>query len=429
MPPLGYTPVRPHILTCQGPGVPGTNPEGVNADLVEHIQQLGGESQSDSVFILDLQHTVERLIGPSPGQHWTTRLVQAAVACGAREVQFVFHRVSIDVFVLGGSVPPADQLFCQATSNERPQETAVRHLIAALRGLFQLPTKSIQWESGGEMVEVAANRLTHKPLRVIDSTPSLSVRVKFQLRRLLYMRQIASDYKEVCDRARLCPIPILVDSRLISHCEPPVPVSKNISAVWVGEERDGERHFPLYLGDATGSPSKDGIYIGEEDSWITRRSSPEAGLYSCPLVVCLTKSRQRSGVGTVHWLVDGVLVEQTSLPCPVDKWEVDLVLPATLDNLEATGCGPKDPDRLIPRELVIETLRAVHDTLKPYPKALESALLTPAGDTTWAKMDKVLFSCMFTLAAEGWRASTEAHWSGEELLDSLRRMSEGLAAS
>ncbi len=404
----------------------GTKPKGMAKTLVEHIQQLGGESKSDSVFVLDLQNALERLIGPNTGQHWATRLVQAAVACGSREVRFVFRRVSIDVTVVGGRLPTADQLFCLATCNEPLEDVSLRHFVAALRGLFQLATRSLEWESGGEKMEFSGNKLTRSASKAGET--SLSVRVKFQLRRLLYMRQIASDYKEVCDRSRLCPIPVLVDSRPISRCEPPTPVTKNISAVWVSEEREDGFHFPIYLGDATGSASKDGIYIGEEDSWITRRSSAEAGMYSCPLIVCLTKSRQRSGMGTVHWLVDGILVEQTRLPCPVDKWEVDLVLPATLDDLEATGCGPKDPDKLIPRELVAETLQAVHDTLKPYPKALESALLTPTGgDTAWAKMDKVLFSCMFTLAAEGWRASTEAHWSGEELLDSLRQVSEGMA--
>lgn len=402
--------------------------------LADHIVALGGSKASEGSFLLEPGVVLEKLIQealPSAGL-WTVKLVQAAVAAGADEVKFTFNKMSIDFSIKGGHLPSSAELFHWSTSNQGHPPDSALHLMAAIRSLYRLSPRALTWSSHSQgvpdRIDIAGNKVTYGQRSSSMGDSSFRLSVKFQLRRLLLLKRMASDYKAVCDRSRLCPIPVIVDSRLVSRREPPLPVLKPVSAVWVTEERKDSPHFALHLGQVTEPANKDGIYIGAEESWITRRTLPEAGVYNCPLVVCLTKSTGEYGSGTVHWLVDGALVEQTALPCAVEKWEIDLVCPASLEDLEATGWSPKSPERLLPKKLIAETLQSLHDALEPYPQALESAVLSHSSEGAWAKMDKVLFSCMFTLAAEGWKAGTQAHWSGKELLASLQRVCEGLTS-
>lgn len=222
-----------------------------------------GNFKEQLTFSLDQAKAVQKLSEsqlPEPGL-WIVKMVQAAVASGASEVDIKLGRNRVEITFDTNLALSALELFELVISGALPAESALLHLVTGVRSSFAGPGVSFLLQTRGptgrELVALSEGDSYHyqdaqkssdvtslsyvilRPYRML----SLKKALHKPVRRLL--KGTAEEHSELVARCWPSPIPIRIDGRhLDTRYDSPLIHNENPSLTTRYFDWHGRRHLP-----------------------------------------------------------------------------------------------------------------------------------------------------------------------------------------
>jgi hypothetical protein len=127
-------------------------------DAFLQAQSSEGRYFDTSTFTIDSVKALQKL-----GQYqladsglWLVKLVQAAVATGASQIEITFGHRTVCVGFQGPDDWQADSILETVLSGTLPKDRALRHLVTAIRGCASSPNEAVKWSCGQAEIDLAA---------------------------------------------------------------------------------------------------------------------------------------------------------------------------------------------------------------------------------------------------------------------------------
>lgn len=309
--------------------------------LEDYLSRLGHRGQARESFTIDLRQALLKMAThqmPTPGL-WAVKLVQGAVAAGATRVDFKLSRRTLHFRAFGDFPASAVGLLEQVLGTHTAIRRADRHWATALRAaLGRRPQQlTLVTVAGREMqrISVTSSGAIQSEVSRLDRSQT-NYRLLVRLDYADNDGPLGDEFRELCQRCYLCPIPLVVNGRDVirenlpywtSHAEPLRP----------GEET-------LELGITPQRGTEAFHFRGAE------RLHP--GRHQCAFFLGLMLA-QAPVRPEVYWLRDGALLG----PHPVDfaplPAQVQIVLPGDHCELDLSEWAVRQPDADLPAERII----------------------------------------------------------------------------
>lgn len=208
-----------------------TKPEEVDnltslAEVLEAHQRQGRYLDSGQ-FGLDAVKALTKLSQHQLGDTglWLVKLVQAAVVAQAERLDVTFERRRVKVKFQPNQGWQADELLHSMLSGRLPEERALLHLLTGLRSCAGHLTETLSWSCGQTRVTLEGSRArvepqSESPFFELEATrPARSFTLSGILTRDIghLVRQTATEYEVLTQRCWTCPIPIVIDGRLMDR--------------------------------------------------------------------------------------------------------------------------------------------------------------------------------------------------------------------
>jgi hypothetical protein len=193
-------------------------------DLHAHLQAQASEGTlvdtgSITLNAVKAREKLSKFSFPEPGL-WVVKLVQAAVACGASEIRFEFHRQKVKVRFGNAAGWQADQIMALLTSGQFSSDRALMHLQAGLSAATCAENEALAWSCGGKTVRLLPDSTeveeddntdhVHITAFRVHRRMSLTERFTSPIRHQFH--QTAHEYKALVDRAVFSPVPVFLDN-------------------------------------------------------------------------------------------------------------------------------------------------------------------------------------------------------------------------
>lgn len=260
-------------------------------------------------------------------------------------------------------MPRASDLLKLLLSGQPPKERALHHWIVALRSLFNRESPRWGWVSSidGEQdtVEfVDGEPRTHTATRRHEvDTLELTLQLPPNEKSIAFFGP--AEYKQLCDRCALTPIPVTADGRIVSQQPPAVLVQSDFAAVWFEESEVKENVFSYYA-KATHSKKTKPFLIASK----TLKSEGEIAPCSNILIAGSTNRRKPPGT-EVFWLRDGALLGPMRLDQTIRGVKIQIICPGDHLQMNLSEWGTREPQAFFPNDAVVRGLREMSDHLRP----------------------------------------------------------------
>ena len=199
------------------------------SSMEDFLQDLGGQGRffETSEFTIDsfkARAKLSRFQLPDSGL-WVVKLIQAAVASGASGVDIRFSRNKVTIRFGNNHNLRADELLQGVLSGELPSDRVLLHLFTGLRATASSVTETVTWSCGGAKVilDGKGSSSTEIPVDeelVIEATrPNRSRSLKKMLTSSVshLARQTVEEHEAIEVRCWPCPIPIVLDGKLLDR--------------------------------------------------------------------------------------------------------------------------------------------------------------------------------------------------------------------
>jgi hypothetical protein len=278
---------------------------------------------------------------------WLVKLVQAAVAGGAPSVEVKFGRKLVEVAFTPKTAWQADEVLETVVSGTLPSDTALMHLITAIRASSASVTEAVTWSCGEARVELSAksclvsSQEACQEFRLTAVRPSRSRSLAHTLASPVsqLVKQTVEEHDALRERCWVSPIPITVDGRQLETGYEMVEggyIEHSPLRVLRAWERSEQYVLTVCLGiRPLGSPE-----FGPEIPYLVRGRSddrPSQGLivttptfkkesflrWDCPTQTCNGTVSLLSGPhidqARLIFVCDGAMVDNH----PLDPWRLD----------------------------------------------------------------------------------------------------------
>jgi hypothetical protein len=327
----------------------------------EYLSSLGTPLETESEFTVNTAAALRKMSRfqlPDPAL-WAVKMVQGAVAAGCFGVEFKFTRTAIVCQIYGAPIPAAHDLLKVLLRSEAPRTRAIHHWVVALRSLFGHEVSRWGWASQvdgvREQVDVVDGEVHTRSLPSEHPVDSFEVKLEVESTKGLKPSAGFAEYRHVCHRCRLCPIPVTADGRLVSRQHPAGLVRADYAAVWF--ERAGQDEpFFLYPAEADEGKRTKPVVI----------ASKALREKECSRIVMVAPSCGRGApTSSVYWLRDGALVGPVGMNPPPRGIQVQVICPGDHLAMDLSEWGVREPDRSFPADHILRSLREMGDNLRP----------------------------------------------------------------
>ena len=188
--------------------------------LNRHLSSAASEGRyvDQGQFYLEPRKALEKLgkfALPEPG-FWVLKMVQAAVACGAPEIQFTFLRRRVEIKFVNAGRWQAEEVFTLIAEARSSQDRGLFHFQAGLVAVMGDDTESVAWSCGAKTYRYSSEKFEESAdpddglVRVVVDRKNRSLPLDLPLRHV--WRQTAYEYKALTDHCRCSPISVIVDN-------------------------------------------------------------------------------------------------------------------------------------------------------------------------------------------------------------------------
>ena len=333
--------------------------------LQSFLNSLGSSNEPSAEFTIDPRSALEKLSQfqlPESGL-WAVKMVQGAVAAQLFGVEFVFSSSSIECRMYGTQVPSAKSLLDALVHSSASSKRAHRHWATALRSLYGQEFRRITWVSEdreqAEIVSIDKEQITlsARPVRDLE-VERFFLKIEYPSRWFPWPSVGIDEYKLLCDRCRLCPLPVSADSRLLSQQHPSKLQQAASAVLWMlGPKEDGDPTFPLLVENALEDGAPPDLLISK---WV----SEGLGVHQCSLMVWLSPNAGKLEAPKVFWLRDGALIGPVHLTSPLEGLSMTVVCPGDQAETDLSEWALRDPKSAFPATRVLECMQAIRDLLR-----------------------------------------------------------------
>ncbi len=331
--------------------------------LEEFLGDLGHQGQADYGFTIDPARALAQMSRyqmPAPGL-WAVKLVQGAVAAGARRVTFTLGRNSLEFRCFGEFTVDATDLLGKVVQGRPCADRALAHWITALRAaLGKEPETLVLTTCQGDLlqqIEVRGGQVRSTQRSLEGSHIYHRLALKLTYGRASGSRPNAAEFQELYQRCRLCPIPVVVDGK---------DVLRENLPYWTSYLQPSEAEQPtMALSVQPQSGTESFHLVGDR---LLRPGTYRASMF---LGVALTS---RPSKPHLYWLRDGVLLGPYATAGPSVTARVDIVLPGDDVDLDLSEWGVREHGQLFPARAVQDALTHLGRVVAP----LEHVRPTPA---------------------------------------------------
>ena len=299
---------------------------------------------------------------PTPGL-WAVKAVQGAVAAGCFGVEFTMTRDAIQCRVLGSPIPSAHELFQQLLSGKAPSNRANHHWVVALRSLFAANAERWGWTSeiDGMREEVEFQNgepVTREGSASQSELDTLTIRLPMVARLGNQFGVGVSEYKLLCDCCQLCPMPVTVDSRLISQQNPAYLTTANYAALWMEKRDTGTPGFTLNFSEHKSKKKKPTLIAAK-----VLANNP--GNHECSLLICVSPAKRNQGSAHIRWMRDGALLDPIEILGTDSGVNVTIICPGDDAQMDLSEWALRNPQFSFPEPQILDTLQDISNTLRP----------------------------------------------------------------
>lgn len=291
---------------------------------------------------------------------WAVKMVQGAVAADCFGVEFEHTRERLRCTIYGPPVPSAFDMLKYLLNAQTPPHRALHHWLVGLRSLFGSCDSEWKWisEINGEREEIRV-----RDGQPVDSYSEGNSEVDTLTIELTSPRGIGpwegGTYKLLCDRCKLCHIPVTFDRRLISQQDPALLTSAKYAVLWMESGKKDLAHFPVKVVTRAKSPKMPVLLA-------TKTLAKNDGVHPCSHIVCVSPAKWRRGKVEVYWMRDGSLigpletVEQVS-----PSVSIQIICPGSGLQMDLSEWAPREPQSQFPDGAVLTSLVEIAELLRP----------------------------------------------------------------
>ena len=300
-------------------------------------QQAEGRFFESSQFSLDSLRARTKLARfqlPLPGL-WLVKLVQAAVALKAEQVQVRFGNRRLEVHFLPEEPLEADQILHEVLSGALPASKGLLHLVTGLRSSGAELTETVSWSSGSSSVTLRADGseirawegqgITIQATRPVRSR-SLGSMLASPVSYLA--RQTLEEYDCLTERCWPCPIPVYVDGRRLNEGYYSPHASGRPKSAWnVLKAHLNRRNLPdqvkaclaiRHLEEIPGRPGLPVLSAPAEKPQVQKTVHPHQVFLTTPFALAraagvITVEFHRDARSQIDFVWDGAVVSTTPL--------------------------------------------------------------------------------------------------------------------
>lgn len=383
------------------------------------LGDLGHRGRAEHRFTIDPARALAQMSRyqmPAPGL-WAVKLVQGAVAAGAHRVTFTLGRGSLEFRCFGDFAANAGDLLGKLVQGRQESDRATAHWIAALRAaLGKEPEIMVLTTCQGDQIdqiEIRGGEVRTSRRQLEGSHIYHRLALKVVYGRQAQSRANLAEFQELCQRCRLCPIPVVVDGKDVLRENLPYWTS------YLLPSRPEEPDMPLSVQPQSGTESFH--LVGDK---LLRAGTYRAAMF---LGVALSSRPSRPHL---YWLRDGALLGPYPTSGPSVAARVDIVLPGDDVDLDLSEWGVKDRARNFPSERVREALVHLARVVSPLEHTRPSA--APGERAIWAGAAAVslvfggpgLAGLVVVSGLLGWARTPRNYGAPQVLLTALEQAGE-----
>ena len=294
----------------------------------QHLENAyaAGRFVESGTISIDAQKALEKFgrFGLAQPGFWVLKIVQAAVACGAPEIDFKFLRKKVVITFENTMAWQAREILVVVSEGKSGPTRALRHLTAGLAAATGDANKCVTWACGDQEIVFSSTEVKENPNqqpRLVRITAHRSERdsslyqcLEAPLRHVV--RQTIEEYKALIDRCDRCPIPLFLDGR-----EHPVRYARaveDLPKVRALQESKRKQNLLAVVPFTTGADRKGLTYPIDQ---LATQSEQDEGVFCTQFfrpesdqvhgVLCVLDAYTRAS--ELVYLHDGVLLQSVNL--------------------------------------------------------------------------------------------------------------------